>query len=97
VGAEPRYCTMQINANPAFPPRPYTRQNAFSLDKGTLLLVVAFSQDAFVIPDDEAALYTYLTGAPGTYFYRFIDTPQAVHNMFITEPAKVAEAIRLIR
>jgi len=96
VGAEPINCTMQINANPDYPSRPYAREHAFSIDKGTLLMVVAFSQDAFVIPDDEQALYTYLTGYSTNYFYRYIDTPQAVHNMYITEPDKVAEVLRLI-
>jgi pimeloyl-ACP methyl ester carboxylesterase len=96
VGAEPYNTTQQVNANPDFPPRPFAREHAFSLDKGTLLMVVAFSQDAFVIPDDEKALYRYLTGAPGNAFYRLIDTPQAVHNMYITEPEKVAKVTRLL-
>jgi len=96
VGPEPLYCTEQVNANPDYPARPFTRAGAFSLDKGTILTVVAFSQDAFVIPDDEKALYSYLTGPLGVarLFYRFIDPPQAVHNMYITEPAKVAQALR---
>jgi hypothetical protein len=57
-------------------------------------MVVAFSQDAFVIPADEESLYTYLTGLPARAFYRFIDTPQAVHNMYITDPVRVAEVLR---
>jgi pimeloyl-ACP methyl ester carboxylesterase len=96
VGTEPINCTMQVNANPDYPTRPYARQGAFSFNKGTLLMVVAFSQDAFVIPDDEKALYTYLTGISGYPFYRFIDTPQAVHNMYITEPEKVVDVLHLI-
>jgi pimeloyl-ACP methyl ester carboxylesterase len=96
VGTEPINCTMQVNATPDYPARPYAREHAFSIEKGTLLMVVAFSQDAFVIPDDEQALYNYLTGYPTNYFYRYIDTPQAVHNMYITEPDKVAEVLRLI-
>ena len=96
VGAEAYNVTHQINATPDFPSRPFTRERAFSLGKGTLLTVVAFSQDAFVIPADQEALYEYLTGLPAGYFYRFIDTPQAVHNMYITEPDVVAKAIRLL-
>ena len=96
VGAEPLYCTNQVNANPDFPPRPYARQGAFSLDKGTLLMVLAFSQDAFVIPSDSEALYDYLTNAPGHLLYRLIDTPQAVHNMYITDPEAVAKSLRLV-
>ena len=93
VGAEPYNCTHQINANPDFPPRPFVRQGAFSTTLGTRLMVVAFSQDAFVPPADEAALYEYLTGIPGGAFFRLIETPQAVHNMYITEPGVVVDAL----
>jgi hypothetical protein len=93
VGAEPMFCTQQVNANPDFPVRPFAREGAFATNKGTRLMVIAFSQDAFVIPEDEEALYIYLTGNLELPFYRFIDTPQAVHNMYITEPEVVVEAL----
>ena len=56
-------------------------------------MVIAFSQDAFVSPQDEAALYQYLTGIPGAPFFRLIESPEAVHNMYITEPDVVVDAL----
>lgn len=94
VGWEPITTALQLTDQllPALP-RPAVREGAFAPIRGTLLTLISFSQDVLTPQVDHQDLYEYLIGRPGL-LYRPIDTPTAVHNMHITEPANMIAAIR---
>jgi hypothetical protein len=78
------------------PTRPFARQNAFALQKHTILSVLSFSQDVLAPAVDQPALYTYLTGLPstGSTLYRPIVAADAVHSMYISNPAGLISALK---
>ncbi len=91
---EPIFTILQLTgANPELPPRPYARQGAFSIVNGTILNLIAFSQDVLVPEANLNALYTYLTDCNLNLFYRKIDKPDACHSMTISNPAEVVKAL----
>lgn len=93
TGAEPLYAILQLVGYEGFPPRPYAREDAFSILNGTLLNIVSFSQDTLVSQGDLDALYPYLTGDSLGMFYRSITADDACHAMLITNPKKVVKAL----
>ena len=78
------------------PTRPFVRQKAFAVEKGTLLTVLSFSQDVLAPAVDQDDLYTYLTGLPSTgiTLYRPIVTADAVHSMYISNPTGLIAALK---
>ena len=76
--------------------RPACRQNAFSQQNGTALSLLSFSEDALTRASDQPALYTFLTGKPstGNTLYRAIVAADAVHAMFISNPAGLISALK---
>ena len=96
MAPEPIATTLELTGtNPVT--RPSARQNAFAVNKGTLLSVLSFSQDVLTPAVDQPALYTYLTGRPSTgstTLYRPIVTSDAVHAMFISNPAGLIAALK---
>ena len=85
-GPEPLTTLLQLTDQIPALPRPGVPMGGFSVrENGTLLSVVAFSQDVLVQPGDLDDLYTFLIGGRGLLFRR-IDTPTAVHSMFIADP-----------
>jgi pimeloyl-ACP methyl ester carboxylesterase len=77
--------------------RPACRQNAFSQQNGTILSVLSFSQDALARAAEQPALYTFLTGKPSTgstTLYRPIVADDAVHSMYISNPAGLIAALK---
>lgn len=94
---EPIFTVLQLTSgNPELPPRPYARQGAFSIVNGTILNLIAFSQDVLVPEANLNALYTYLTGCNLDLFYRNIKTADACHSMTISNPAEVVKALRTL-
>jgi pimeloyl-ACP methyl ester carboxylesterase len=73
-------------------PRPEVSEGAFTAQHGTLLRLVAFSQDVLVPVSDLADLYSYLSGAEDGRGYRLVDTPDAVHGMFFSNPDELLDA-----
>ena len=76
--------------------RPACRQNAFAPANGTILSVLSFSQDALVRATEQPALYTFLTGKPstGNTLYRPIVADDAVHSMYVSNPAGLLSALK---
>jgi pimeloyl-ACP methyl ester carboxylesterase len=76
--------------------RPACRQNAFASQNGTVLSVLSFSEDALVRATEQPALYTFLTGKPstGATLYRPIVANDAVHSMYISNPAGLIAALK---
>jgi pimeloyl-ACP methyl ester carboxylesterase len=95
-GPEPITTVVQLTGeNPRT--RPFVRPNAFALRNGTVLTVLSFSQDVLTPAVDQDNLYTYLTGISSTgsaTLYRPIATPDAVHSMFISNPAGLLTALK---
>jgi hypothetical protein len=83
-----------VGVNP--PTRPFVRQNAFAPSKGTVLTVIAGSQDVLTPAIDQDDLYTYLTGLPSTglTLYRPIVAADAVHSMYISNPMGLLSALK---
>ena len=77
--------------------RPYVRAGAFAPKNGTTLTVLGFSQDILAPSVDQARLYTYLTGLKSNArnsLYRPVVAADAVHSMFVSNPAGMIGAIR---
>ncbi len=77
--------------------RPFVRANAFTRRNGTKLTVLGFSQDVLTPIVDQGTLYTYLTGTSSSSRmsgYRPVVADDAVHSMFVSNPAGMISAIR---
>ncbi len=64
--------------------------------------MVGFSQDLFFTPEGSIGIYKYLTGDPtgGLYSgkrYFFVDSPDAVHGMYYSNPAGLIGATKALR
>src|SRR5262249_28057617 len=97
VGPEPLGLLLQLVEAPVTlpdgsmvtPARPSVDQGAFAFPRGSLLKLASFSQDVLVPAADLAALYPYLTFDPFNLGYVPVDTPDAAHCMFISNPQGV--------
>lgn len=96
VGPEPITTALELVGTSAPLWRPAVRQNAFSLNNGTILTVVAGSQDVLTPIVDQPALYTYLTGLPstGVTLYRPVVADDAVHSMYVSNPTGLLSALK---
>jgi pimeloyl-ACP methyl ester carboxylesterase len=96
IGPEPIALTLELTGTAAPLWRPFVRQNAFTPSKGTILSVIAGSQDVLTPIVDQDDLYTYLTGLPSTSItlYRPIVTDDAVHSMYVSNPTGLLQALR---
>jgi pimeloyl-ACP methyl ester carboxylesterase len=93
-GPEPLTTLLQLTDQIPTLPRPTVPKGGFSVRaNGTLLSVVAFSQDVLVQPDDLDDLYNFLIGGRGLLF-RMVDTPTAVHSMFISDPVGLLNELK---
>ena len=93
LGWEPITSALQLVGQIPQLPRPDAREGAFATRNGTVLMVVSFSQDVLTPQVDHDDLYRYLLGRPGLLF-RPITTPEAVHNMHITDPVGLLRELR---
>lgn len=93
VGWEPLITTLQLVGQAQGLPRLSCRKGAFAPIRGTLLSVVAFSQDVLTPAIDLDDLYVHLIGRRGLLF-RSVQGPEAVHNMFITDPEGLIQALK---
>jgi pimeloyl-ACP methyl ester carboxylesterase len=93
---EPITTTLQLVGTTAPLWRPFVRQNAFALRNGTVLSVIAGSQDVLTPIVDQPILYTYLSGLPatGVTLYRPVVADDAVHSVYISNPTEVLAALR---
>jgi pimeloyl-ACP methyl ester carboxylesterase len=95
-GPEPITTALELVGTSAPLWRPFVRQNAFQPQNGTVLSVVAGSQDVLTPQVDQPILYTYLTGlgATGRTLYRPVNTDDAVHSMYISNPTGLLDALK---
>jgi pimeloyl-ACP methyl ester carboxylesterase len=96
-GPEPLTTLLQLTDQIPTLPRPTVPMGGFSPRNGTLLSVIAFSQDVLVQPDDLDDLYAFLVDGRGPNLLRLIDTPTAVHSMFIVDPVGLLDGLGLAR
>jgi pimeloyl-ACP methyl ester carboxylesterase len=96
VGPEPITTVLELTGTSAPLERPFVRHNAFTLYNGTVLTVIAGSQDVLAPIVDQSILYTYLTGLPstGVTLYRPVVAPDAVHSMYISNPTGLLDALK---
>ena len=83
VGYEPLFTVGQVS-DPTIP-RPSANAGIFKPRNGTLLTVVGFSEDVLTPIEYQPALYEHLIGRKG-FLYREVTAPDAVHNMYQTNP-----------
>jgi len=75
-------------------PRPSVDAGAFAPRRGTQLSVVSFAEDVLVPAADLADLYRHLTGdARGRRSFA-VTTADAVHSMFLSNPAGMLDVLR---
>ena len=82
----------EIFGKPPFSKRPMVDSGIFDWRHGTSLSVIGFSQDAIYTPEGQRGIYKYLTGDPSGGLFSghrcfFVDSPDAVHAMFYSNPA----------
>jgi pimeloyl-ACP methyl ester carboxylesterase len=102
VGAEPLASVLElIGASVPAPDggtttlqRPSAKAGSLGPQHGTLTTVVSFSEDILVPARYLGPLYEYLTGDKGDHLYRPVVAPDAVHEMLISNPDGLLEAIR---
>jgi pimeloyl-ACP methyl ester carboxylesterase len=76
------------------PQRPTVERGAFAPKHRTVLSLVSFSEDTLVPAADLGPLYEYLTGDSRDRLYREVTAPDAVHEMLVSDPAPIVDAIR---
>ena len=74
--------------------RPTVEQGAFAPKHGTLLSIVSFSEDTLVPAADLEPLYAFLTGDSRDRLYHEVTAPDAVHEMLVSDPEPIVDAIR---
>jgi len=102
IGLEPLTTLFQLTGAPIPTPtgetitlaRPTVRAGAFASTRGTRLTVVGFTEDVLVPAANLGDLYGYLTGDASNKRYVAVQTPDAVHSMFISNPTGVIAAAR---
>ncbi len=100
IANESMMVTLQLFGKPPFPHKPMIDAGIFGSTHRTSLTVVGFSQDRFFTPEGQLGIYKYLTGDPsgGMYSgsrYFCIDSPDAVHGMYYSNPAALLSAGRV--
>lgn len=65
----------------------------FDEDSGTHLYIVTYEQDQFIRPEEEAALYMWLTGDETGEGLAVVSGEFTVHNMHICEPESLLNSI----
>jgi pimeloyl-ACP methyl ester carboxylesterase len=104
VGPEPLFTLLQLVESTLPLPdgttitleRPTVAAGAFSPRNGTLTTVVGFAQDPLVPAGDLDDLYVHLTQDRRKLLYREVTTDDAVHAMYVSNPAGMLEAIRRV-
>lgn len=67
--------------------RPSVDAGIFAGERGSRLTIVAFEQDAFVRPEEDAALFDHLTGGRNGWKFHVVAGEGAVHDMYVSDPA----------
>jgi hypothetical protein len=76
--------------------RPTVRAGAFGPNSGTKIAVVSFSEDLLITPAEVRDFYTHLSGDPNGARYLAVTAPDAVHNITISNPGFVIDAMRTL-
>lgn len=74
--------------------RPTVRAGAFGPSSGTKIAVVSFSEDLLITPAEVRDFYVHLSGDPKGERYLAVTAPDAVHNITISNPNFVIDAMR---
>ena len=92
IGAEPLVTAGQLVGSIPELPRPSARAGAFALRHGTLLTVIAFSEDVLTPAALQPANYQHLLGRRGLLYHEVV-APDAVHSMHISNPEGMLEQL----
>jgi pimeloyl-ACP methyl ester carboxylesterase len=74
-------------------PRAVFDAGTFVKSRGTRLSIVSFQHDILIMPDENKALYAYVTGENPDQGWARIDGADATHGMPITQPAEMLAAL----
>jgi len=86
----------QIPNGPPVMNRPSVNPRVFDDKSGTKLAVVSFSEDGLLTQADVKNYYEHLTGDKTSFRYLAVNSSDAVHNMTISNPAHVIEAMKIL-
>ena len=92
---EPLLSSLQLVGAPPFQ-RPAIDAGIFASRYGSQLTVIAFEQDIIVRPEEAAALYAYLTGKRPAGKFAVVRGSQAVHDLYISDPAALLDGTRIV-
>jgi pimeloyl-ACP methyl ester carboxylesterase len=87
---------LEITGLPPFPQRPPVDPGLFGPASGTVAGVVAMGQDTLFLPDEERALYSFLTNDSHMKLFFFVGGPDAVHNLYTFDPQPLLHPIKKI-
>ena len=91
IGPEPYLVSLQMVLAL---PRPSVSAGVLSAAHGTPTSILSFSEDSVVPAADAKELYEYLTADARGTLYRSIVAHDAVHNMLVSDPAGLIDALR---
>ncbi len=102
IGAEPLTSALELVGATVPAPdggtvtlrRPSASAGSLGARHGTLTTVVSFSEDILVPAQYLGPLYEYLTGDKRDVLYRPVVAPDAVHEMLISNPTGLLDALR---
>ncbi len=76
--------------------RPYVEEGIFASGKGTVLQIVSYNQDSLVRPEENLALYKYLTGYTSVnrvIVVEGIESHDTVHDLHVSDPKFLLNSI----
>ncbi|MDI1446098.1 alpha/beta hydrolase [Polyangium sp. 6x1] len=93
IAPEPLLASQQLLGAGEFA-RPTVSAGIFAPSHGSDACVLAFSEDLFILVDEERPHYRYLTGDPQDQHFVVVTRSGAVHDMLVSDPHAVAIAMR---
>jgi len=91
--AESAVIVSQLLAVPPYV-RPSVRAGVYAKRYGTELMLVTYSNDIYISPEESKTLYLHLTEDPSYAGYLLIEDETAVHDFHMAQPAKLVRILR---
>ena len=93
---EPLLSALQLVGAPPFGQRPTIDAGIFSGRHGSQLAVIGFEHDQLVRPEEAAALFEYLTAGRNGRKFAVVSGQDAVHDLYISDPAALLAGTRIV-
>ncbi|MDQ1351584.1 MAG: hydrolase protein, partial [Acidobacteriota bacterium] len=89
---EPLYVALNLTGTQPFE-RPVVDADIFKIKNGTLLRVATYDQDILIRPEENQALYIYLTGDQDASGVTVLNGDETVHDLHLSDPEFLIDSI----